>query len=127
MATIQIRVLNGKNGTPMRNEKVAVYVKPEGYSGREDRIPQQEYWPDINGNVSLQVDSGAEVYVTPEWWDPCQPVDPSHVPFVPVAKIVEEGYAAPNNCGRGRTETKIVRGTLIIFARKPSLIEQINR
>ena len=115
--SIQVRVLDAKNGARVPNEKVSVLIK--GEKGARD------YTTDSDGNFSLQVDPSAFIYVATEWRVTCRCITPGVVPFVPVATILQEGFTNDNTCGRAKSET--VKGRLIIFARKSSLFENFKR
>jgi hypothetical protein len=116
-STIQIRVLNAKNGKPVANEKVSVQVK----GVRADT----EYRTDVEGNGNVDVDPGAEVFSATEWWITCRKIGKGINPYISVGKIVQEGAVTENTCGRAKSET--IKGKLIIFARKASLIENFQR
>ena len=116
-STIQIRVLNAKNGKPVANEKVSVQVK-----GVRDAT---EYRTDVEGNVNVDVDPTAEVFAATEWWITCRKTGKGINPYISVGKIVQEGAVTENTCGHAKSET--IRGKLIVFARKAFLIENFQR
>lgn len=115
--TIQVRVLDAKNGAPVPNEKVSVLIKGEKNA--------RDYTTDSEGNFSLQLDPSASVFVATEWRVTCRTVTRGVVPFVPVSSILQQGFTDKNTCGRAKSET--VKGKLIIFTRKPSLFENLKR
>jgi hypothetical protein len=112
-ATIQIRVLNAKNGKRVTNQKVSVDIKGEKGA--------TEYVTDAEGEFSLEIDSSAEIWVGTEWWVTCHTVNPMTPHYFSVDKIIKEGVTEENNCGHAKSEP--IRGKMIIFARKASLAE----
>jgi hypothetical protein len=112
-ATIQIRVLNAKNGTRVKNQKVSVNVKGEKGA--------REYVANAEGEFDLEIDSSAEIWVATEWWVTCRTIHPPTIDYDSVDKILKEGVIYENNCGHAKSEP--IRGKLIIFARKASLAE----
>ncbi|HEY2001020.1 MAG TPA: hypothetical protein VGG80_01815 [Acidobacteriaceae bacterium] len=116
-SNVQIRVLNAKNGKPVANEKVSVQVK-----GVRDAT---EYRTDVEGNVNADLDPAAQVFAATEWWITCRKIGKGINPYISVGKIMQEGAVTENTCGRAKSET--IKGRLIIFARKGSLIEHFQR
>jgi hypothetical protein len=112
-ATIQIRVLNARNGKRVMNQKVSVNVKGEKGA--------REYVANAEGEFDLDIDPSAEIWVATEWWVTCRTIHPPTVDYDSVDKILKEGVTYENNCGHAKSEP--IRGTLIIFARKASLAE----
>ena len=108
---IQIRVLNAKNGERVANQKVSVAIK-----GVRDA---SEYTTDAEGNITVDLDPAAEVFVATEWWTTCRKTERGVDPYVPVAKVLQEGVMVPNSCGKAKSE--IIKGKLVIFAEKSSL------
>jgi hypothetical protein len=108
---IQIRVLNAKNGERVANQKVSVAVK-----GVRDA---SEYTTDAEGNISVDLDPAAEVFVATEWWTTCRKTEGGVDPYVSVAKVLQEGVMVPNSCGKAKSE--VIKGKLVIFAEKTSL------
>ena len=115
--SVQVRVLDAKSGARVPNEKVSVLIKGEKNA--------RDYTTDNEGNFSLQLDPSASVYVATEWRVTCRTMVPGVVPFVRVATILQNGYTDGNTCGRAKSET--IKGKLIIFARKSSLLENFKR
>lgn len=115
--SIQVRVLNARNGDPVPNEKVSVLI-----NGEKDAT---EYTTDNDGNLSLQLDPSANIFVATEWWVTCRHITPGIVPYVSVATIIDKGLTDENTCGHVTEET--IRGKFIIFARKASLLEKFNK
>jgi hypothetical protein len=112
-ATIQIRVLNAKNGREVKNEKVSVNVKGEKGA--------REYVTNAEGEFDLELDPSVEIWVATEWWVTCRTIHPPTVDYDSVAMILKEGVTYDNKCGHAKSEP--IRGKLIIFARKASLVE----
>ena len=84
-----------------------------------------EYRTDVEGNVNVDVDPTAEVFAATEWWITCRKTGKGINPYISVGKIVQEGAVTENTCGHAKSET--IRGKLIVFARKASLIENFQR
>jgi hypothetical protein len=108
---IQIRVLNAKNDKRVANQKVSVDIR--GARGAS------EYTTDAEGNITVDLDPAADVFVATEWWTTCRKVESGVDPYVSVAKILEEGVVVPNSCGKTKIET--IKGKLVIFAEKSSI------
>jgi hypothetical protein len=115
--SFQVRVLNARNGHRVPNERVSVQIK-----GEKDAT---EYTTDNEGNLSLQLDPSAYIFVATEWWVTCRHITPHIVPYVSVATIIDKGFTDENTCGRAKEET--IKGKYIIFARKASFIEKFNK
>jgi hypothetical protein len=116
-ATIQIRVLNAKTGQPVVHQKVSVQVK-----GVRDAT---EYTTDGEGNINAEFDPAAQIFVATEWWRTCRKVGKDIDPYVSVSRIVQQGVVVENSCGRATTE--VIRGRLIIFARRDSLVHLFEK
>jgi len=115
--TIQIRVLNARNGKRVPNEKVSLLIK-----GQRDAW---EYKTDSLGDVTVNVTRDAAVFAATEWWVTCRRVTPGVVPFVPVKAILDVGFTAENTCGQAKSET--IKGKYVIFARKPTFFEEFSK
>ena len=116
-APIEIRVLNAKNGERVKNQKVSVAIK-----GTRDA---SEYITDTEGNISVDLDPAAEVFVATEWWTTCRKVATGVDPYIPVSRVVSEGVTVENSCGHISSET--VKGKLIIFAKQSSWAQLIQK
>jgi hypothetical protein len=112
-APIQIRVLNAKNAERVANQKVSVLIK-----GQRDAT---EYVTDTEGNINVDLDPSARIWVATEWWTTCRKTGKGIDPYVSVAQVVQEGVTVENNCGHATSET--IKGKLIIFAKKSSFIQ----
>ncbi|MGC2163251.1 MAG: hypothetical protein WA634_15165 [Silvibacterium sp.] len=115
--SIQVRVLNARNGNRVPNERVSVQIK-----GEKDAT---EYKTDSEGNFYLQLDPSAYIFVATEWWVTCRHITPRIVPYVSVATVIDKGFTEENTCGHAKEET--IKGKYIIFARKASFIEKFNK
>ena len=116
-ATIQIRVLNAKNGTRVADQKVSVLIK--------GMKAATEYTTDAQGNINADLDPEAEVFVATEWWTTCRKTGSGVDPYISISRVLQEGVTVENTCGRAKTET--IKGKLIIFAKKSSLIQLFNK
>jgi len=114
---IQIRVLNAKNGKRVAGQKVSVLIK-----GAKDAT---EYTTDAEGNINVDLDPAAEVFVATEWWTPCRKVGSEIDPYVSVGEILKDGVTIENTCGRATSET--IKGTLVIFAKRPSIVQLLKK
>lgn len=115
--SIQVRVLDAKSGARVPSEKVSVLIKGEKNA--------RDYTTDSEGNFSLQLDPSAAIYVATEWRITCRRITPGVVPFVPVETILQEGFTVENTCGKAKSET--IKGKLVIFTKKSSLLENFKR
>jgi hypothetical protein len=114
---VQIRVLNAKDGERVANQKVSVLIK-----GTKNAT---EYTTDAEGDVNVDLPPEAEVFVATEWWTTCRKTESGVAPYVSVGRIFQEGVTVPNSCGRARTET--IKGRLVIFAKKSSLVQLFQK
>ena len=115
--SIQVRVLNARNGDPVPNEKVSVLVK-----GEKDAT---EYRTDKDGDLSLQLDPSAFIFVATEWWVTRRHITPESASYVSVATIIDRGFTDENTCGHATEET--IKGKFIIFARRASFFELFKK
>ena len=118
--TIQVLVKNAKNGQPVPNEKLSIQL----YGERDAR----EYVTDKNGIAVIEIKPTDRIWAATEWWITCKklansPAQPSD--YVLANDVLREGVTLSNTCGREKSEP--IRGKLIIFARKASLIENLKR
>jgi hypothetical protein len=114
---IQIRVLNAKNGERVANQKVSVAIK-----GKKNAT---EYTTDAEGDINIDLPPDAEVFVATEWWTTCRKMESGVDPYVSVGKVFQKGVTVPNSCGHARTET--IKGKLVIFAKKSSLVQLFQK
>ncbi len=114
---IQIRVLNAKNGERVANQKVSVAIK-----GVRDAT---EYTTDADGNINVDLPPEAEVFAATEWWTTCRKVESGVNPYVSAARVFQEGVTLPNSCGKAKSET--IKGKLVIFAKKSSLVQLFQK
>jgi hypothetical protein len=114
---IQIRVLNAKNGERVANQKVSVAIK-----GTKNAT---EYTTDAEGNINVDLDPGAEVFVATEWWTTCRKMESGVDPYVSVDRVFQEGVTVQNSCGHAKSET--IKGKLVIFAKKSSLVQLFQK
>ena len=114
---IQIRVLNAKNGERVANQKVSVAIK-----GTKNAT---EYTTDAEGNINVDLPPEAEVFAATEWWTTCRKIESGVDPYVSAARVFQEGVTVPNSCGKAKSET--IKGKLVIFARKSSLVQLFQK
>jgi len=46
-------------------------------------------------------------------------------PYVSVGEILKDGVTIENTCGRAKSET--IKGTLVIFAKRPSIVQLLKK
>jgi hypothetical protein len=94
--TVELHVVNGKNGKPVANAHVLVF---QGASTEEVTQLKHsiELRTDSDGVAVLPKDAMPWLRVFVDWHAPCQ-TDPQGGIY-PLATIVDEGLVTPNTCG----------------------------
>ncbi|HEX2917051.1 MAG TPA: hypothetical protein VHN81_00935 [Edaphobacter sp.] len=104
---IHVRVINGKNGKPIRDEKLNVST------GENDANLMAT---NETGTIVLHIDSGARLGVISNLYVTCQPYKPGESwRFYSVDEIVSKGISQANTCSHIRVSAK--PGELILFER----------
>ncbi|MEO7029485.1 MAG: hypothetical protein ABI147_08775 [Acidobacteriaceae bacterium] len=106
--TIQVQVLNAKTGRRVAHEGVNVDFK--GVRG----VPA--FQTDALGIATVAVKSGDRVWVATNWWVTCRDMHTGEADYIPVERILQEGFVVNNTCGKARTES--MRGRITIFCSK---------
>ena len=114
---IQIRVLNAKSGERVANQKVSVAIKSTKNA--------TEYTTDAEGNINVDLPPEARVFAATEWWTTCRKIESGVDPYVSAARVFQEGVTVSNSCGKAKSET--IKGKLVIFAKKSSLIQLFQK
>ncbi len=119
--TYRIRVLDGRNGLPIRNAHVKLWYDEPAGSG-------YEFATDIHGVGEMPAPVGEPVRVlasVTDYTDCRKPMrdDPPH--GYNLADIARSGVATENACGRVSIHTQ--PGELVLFVRSPHWYEGLNR
>jgi hypothetical protein len=119
-AEIHIRIVNGKNGRPIKNETLRVWTT-------RDHV-DADLWPtDATGSVLLKVDGNAQIALDENLNASCRtlPANQQASQFLySVAEILNKGIATDNTCGTVRVTAK--PGELILFERPFTLLEKVK-
>jgi hypothetical protein len=121
--TIVIRIINGKNGRPLPNQTLQVWV---------DHSDRPETWiqTDENGVGTLKISPEASViFVSVDSHVDCNSKkEPAPNPFrhwYAVSEILKSGLVAPNNCSKQSVDVKARE--FVFFVRPPTLREKWQR
>jgi hypothetical protein len=119
-AEIHIRIVNGKNGRPIKNETLRVWTT-------RDHV-DADLWPtDATGSVLLKVDGNAQIALDENLNASCRTLPANQQSFqllYSVAEILNKGISAENTCGTIRVTAK--PGELILFERPFTLMEKVK-
>jgi hypothetical protein len=119
-AEIHIRIVNGKNGRPIKNETLRVWTT-------RDHV-DADLWPtDATGSVLLKVDGNAQIAVDANLYANCRALPQNQQPsqlLYSVAEILNKGISTENTCGNIRVAAK--PGELILFERPFTLLEKVK-
>jgi hypothetical protein len=119
-AEIHIRIINGKNGRPIKNETLRVWTTRNHIDA--------DLWPtDATGSVLLKVDGNAQIALDENLNASCRtlPANQQASQFLySVAEILNKGIATDNTCGNVRVAAK--PGELILFERPFTLLEKVK-
>ena len=101
-AEIHIRIVNGKNGRPIKNETLRVWTTRNHINA--------DLWPtDATGEVLLKVDGNAQIALDENLNASCRtlPANQQASQFLySVAEILNKGIATDNTCGTVRVTAK---------------------
>ena len=119
-AEIHIRIVNGKNGRPIKAETLRVWTTRNHVDA--------DLWPtDATGSVLLKVDGAAQIALDENLNASCRtlPANQQASQFLySVAEILNKGIATDNTCGNVRVAAK--PGELILFERPFTLLEKVK-
>ena len=112
---IHIRVINGKSGRPVQDEKLNVYRD-------RDQMGSEVYPTGERGLILLRVERGASIRVAPNIYVTCHPYKAGDKErFYAVEHILAEGIVDSNMCGKKKVIAK--PGEFVFFERSRSLWE----
>ncbi|HZY73938.1 MAG TPA: hypothetical protein VFE22_12595 [Edaphobacter sp.] len=111
---IQIRILNAKNGHPIKHRTLAIVL------GTQQNIPDGP--TNAEGTIVVAADPSTTISLVTQPYAECRPKAPS--PWAikySVADIIATGITTPNVCGKSRATAR--PGEIIIFERPRGLLE----
>ena len=112
---IHIKVINGKNGKPIKDEKLNVWR-------HADQRGSEIMPTDENGVIRLEVNRSSSIRVASNIYVTCHPYKAGDKQrSYAVEKIISEGIADLNECGK--TKAAATPGEIILFERPRSLWE----
>ena len=119
--TFRVRVVDGRNGSPIRNAHVKLwYDEPAG--------PGYEFATDVHGVGEMPAPVGEPVRVlvtVTDYTDCRKPLRGDPPQGYNLAGIAKSGVATENACGRVSIHTQ--PGELVLFVRSPHWYEGLNR
>jgi hypothetical protein len=117
---IHIRIINGKNGRPIKNETLRVWTTRNHVDA--------DLWPtDATGSILLKVDGAAQIALDENLNASCRTLPANQQSFqllYSVAEILNKGISTENTCGTIRVTAK--PGELILFERPFTLLEKVK-
>jgi hypothetical protein len=115
LVSIQIRILNGRSGKPIKDEKLNVWR-------RADQRDSEIFPTDKNGVITLEVERTSSIRVGSNIYVTCHPYKAgARERLYAVEKIVTEGIADLNECSK--IKASATPGEFIFFERPRSLWE----
>jgi hypothetical protein len=119
--TVEIYVVNGKNGKPVANTHVLVFqgVSTEDITQLKHSI---ELRTDSDGVAVLSKDAMPWLRVSVDWHRPCQKYPRGGI--YPLATIVDTGLVTPNTCSS--ITAKASPGKLYLFVRDETFLEKMR-
>ena len=114
--TIRVKVLNGRNGKPVKRAQATVDVYPKA----KYEVPVK-FTADQAGSFSLLVQHAGEISTRIEGHEACQSLSKAARKLpptqFPVAQIASVGVVSPNTCGRPPAAPQ--PGILTLYVRTP--------
>ncbi len=110
---IRIRVLDGRNGHRVTNERLNVWIGPE--RGEALLLPTNK-----DGVAELHLDNkhGESIEVESNLYVDCRPYrKDAPRPSYSVQEVLQSGVVTQNACGKGKIEASPKPGELIFFVR----------
>jgi hypothetical protein len=119
-AEIHIRIVNGKNGRPIKAETLRVWTTRNHVDA--------DLWPtDATGSILLKVEGNAQIALDENLNASCRTLPANQQSFqllYSVAEILNKGISTDNSCGNVRVTAK--PGELILFERPFTLMEKVK-
>ncbi len=119
--TYRVRVVDGRNGSPIHNAHVKLWYDEPAGSG-------YEFATDVHGIVEMPAPVGLPVRVlatVTDYTDCRKPLRGDPPQGYNLAGIAKSGVATENTCGRVSIHTQ--PGELVLFVRSPHWYEGFNR
>lgn len=119
--TFRVRVVDGRNGSPLRNAHVKLWYDEPAGSG-------YEFATDVRGVGQMPAPVGEPVRViatVTDYTDCRKPMRGDPPQGYNLAAIATSGIATENACGRVSIHTQ--PGELVLFVRSPHWYEGLNR
>ena len=108
-ATIRVRILDGRNGKPIANERAQIWIN--GRTGNAHELTTGR-----DGVATLEIPAGASLDIESNLFRDCRPFEKRVPrPTYSTDEIVSSGFAAGNGCGKLSSEAR--RGELLFFVR----------
>jgi hypothetical protein len=64
-------------------------------------------------------------HIANERWTTCRKIESGVDPYISAARVFQEDVTVPNSCGKAKSET--IKGKLVIFAKKSSLVQLFQK
>ena len=114
--TITLRLVNGRNGKPITDENLNVFLNGSGFA--------ESYRADKNGTIRLTVDHNATVSFASNIDVTCHPYTPNERQqrLYRVSEILDHGISDENSCSR-KIRVEARAGEFVFFERPRSLWE----
>jgi hypothetical protein len=121
--SLTIRLLNGKSGRPMKNERLLIFFGASPDDVRVHKV-HLDLHTDANGEASLPLNEPTLVYlqVLVDFRTLCQEVPNSR--SFSVEDTIERGMQTPNNCGQAAAAP--TPGTFVVYARPATIKEKMD-
>ena len=118
---ITIRVLDGKHGTPIAQQRLLFFGGTSEEGARSDETHEGELTTGNDGTVSINLNSATQfLLIYPDFMTRCS----AKLQYFRVNDIARTGFVSQNNCSKlPSPQTK--PGELILYIRKPTLREKM--
>jgi len=114
--TITIRLVNGRNGKPITDENLNVFLNGSGFTNN--------YKADKDGTIRLAVDRNATVSFAGNIEVTCHPYPPSErqMRWFRVSEILDHGISDQNLCSK-KIRTEARAGEFVFYERPRTFLE----
>jgi hypothetical protein len=114
--TITLRLVNGRNGKPITDENLNVFLNGSGFA--------ENYRADNNGTIRLTVDHNATVSFASNIDVTCHPYTPNErqQKVYRVSEILDHGISDENSCSK-KIRVEARAGEFVFFERPRTLWE----